>query len=338
MEPEVSPDLARKALQADVRNTLQDVAQGGTLPTPKRQLFMGVITDAASPGEILQSREAALLRKFAAGGRLTKEELAEIAHLLPAAQGPYSVVLTEARYRRPYREYAAFYSVDISTIKWWVKQGKKNPKGPDLPPLDTPREMPAWWERDRGNMKQRCPDNVLAAARADGADQRAEVARAPTVARDAVTVGTVSRVTTAPASPDEGFLENLRTLREQRAVAYQELLNAQSDAPVDNAKVEQCRRRFVQMDAAAQRAEEKAPDILEKLGRYLDKDELAQDLGRMLKNLADSLWSLRRRLKPRLAQAADEAEEDAIWQSGLDEAFEELRLSGYAEPFALQAA
>lgn len=332
MNQPVSPELAEKALQADVRNTLTDVAQGGTLPAGKRQLFLDVVIGGAAPKEIVDARRAALLRRFAQGGRLSKEELAEIADFMPAN---HCHAVTEGAYRRTYVEYEAIYHRKERTILWWVKQGKHATNGPDLPPLDSPKDMPAWWERVMSN-KQKCPDNILAAARADNADV---VVPVPVPIQRTPLPSPASAPMPRGDSPDvdasTGFEGNLRNLRQQVAIAYQELIEAQQATPRVEAAIEQARRRWLQLDSAAQTAEAKAPDILEKLGRFIDRETLAPELGSMLSAVNNATRSLYRRLKAQLLKATDEAEEDAIWQRGVDEMYEELQSSGYSAPFTL---
>lgn len=139
-------------------------------------------------------------------------------------------------------------------------------------------------------------------------------------------------------APSSGFESNLKNNRQQLAIAYQELLDAQQAVPRDAAAVEQARRRWMQLDAAVQKAEEKAPDIFEKTGRSIDRDDLAAELAPMLSAMAESFRSMRHRIKSRLTKAADDAEADAIWQAAVDEVFDELNRSGYSQPFHLQHA
>jgi hypothetical protein len=67
------------------------------------------------------------------------------------------IVGNRARYPRQLREYAAAYRVHVWTIKQWIKTGKA---GPELPPLDHPGQMAAWYERTHSHC---APDNLLAA-------------------------------------------------------------------------------------------------------------------------------------------------------------------------------
>ena len=57
-------------------------------------------------------------------------------------------------------DYGPVYGVKERAVKQWVSNGRKATP-PDLPPLDNPNEMPAWWGR---RMKQAVPSNILQAA------------------------------------------------------------------------------------------------------------------------------------------------------------------------------
>src|SRR5689334_1349322 len=51
-------------------------------------------------------------------------------------------------YLHAYSHYAPLYGyADVKTIKRFVKMGKNAQPKPDMPPLDDPLEMPAWWRR-----------------------------------------------------------------------------------------------------------------------------------------------------------------------------------------------
>ena len=70
-------------------------------------------------------------------------------------------------YLHPYKHYLAVYgyqSADAKTIKRLVKKGKEAQPKADLPPLDSPADMPAWWRRNFPNAK--VPDGIRRAASA----------------------------------------------------------------------------------------------------------------------------------------------------------------------------
>lgn len=340
LAPDIAPDLAKRGLEADARNTLTNVAHGDTLPESKRQLLLSALISEAKPEEVVQARIHAILLRFADGKRLTKDELAEIAHLLPQQHAPYSKSLTEGNHRKPYKDYEVVYGKKERTIKWWVTQGKMAPGGADLPPLDHPAEMPIWWDRV---MKQRCPQSVIDAARAS--------ASAPSPPSVSVSQGT------SPPSPPKAAAsmssstprfempvvttqeQNLQHLKEQLARVRHELLEAQNEQPSDQSKIEAKERKWRELRSEVDKAEEAVFKMRSKQGKLADLDQLGSELLPMLVTVANAVRSVRTRLKSRLAAAASEDEEDRLWQEGIDECFAELIAGGFItrEQLALAA-
>ncbi|MDP1589634.1 MAG: hypothetical protein Q8M07_17910 [Prosthecobacter sp.] len=332
LAPDITPDLAKRGLEAGARNTLTNVAHGDTLPESKRQLLLSALISEAKPEEVVQARIHAILLRYTEGKRLTKDELAEIAHLLPQQHAPYSKTLTEGNHRRPYKEYETIYGKKERTIKWWVTQGKTAAGGADLPPLDQPTEMPVWWDRV---MKQRCPQSVLDAARA---------------ASSSPTAAPASKTATAPASPPGGMPrfeapavttqeQNLQHLKEQLARVRHELLEAQNENPPDQSRIEAKERKWRELRSEVDKAEEAVFKMRSKQGKLIDIEQLGSELLPMLVTVANSIRSVRTRIKPRLASARSDEEEEKLWQEGIDECFAELIAGGFIsrEQLALAA-
>ena len=113
------------------------------------QMLLG----ANDAGAIGFGREHGLLLDFVTGVKLTSGERREIALLIEGVRLKV--------YSQPYHRYAEIYGKKLRVIKWYVKQGQTHPGGPDLPPFDSPGDMPLWWGRV---MKQRCPPSIMMAA------------------------------------------------------------------------------------------------------------------------------------------------------------------------------
>lgn len=332
LAPDITPDLAKRGLEADARNTLTNVAHGDTLPESKRQLLLSALISEAKPEEVIQARIHSILLRFADGKRLTKEELAEIAHLLPPQHAPYSKSLTDGKHRRPYKEYEALYGKKERTIKWWVDQGKKASGGADLPPLDHPTEMPVWWDRV---MKQRCPQSVLDAARAASSSPPPPPAT-KTAAAPPPSAGGMPRFETPAVTTQE---QNLQHLKEQLARVRHELLEAQNETPPDPSKIEAKERKWRELRSEVDKAEEAVFKMRSKQGKLIDIEQLGSELLPMLVTVANSIRSVRTRIKPRLASAKSDEEEEKLWQEGIDECFAELIAGGFItrEQLALAA-
>lgn len=332
LAPDIAPDLAKRGLEADARNTLTNVAHGDTLPESKRQLLLSALITEAKPEEVVQARIYAILLRFADGKRLTKDELGEIAHLLPQQHAPYSKSLTEGNHRKPYKDYEAVYGKKERTIKWWVTQGKMAPGGADLPPLDQPAEMPIWWDRV---MKQRCPQSVIDAARSASSSPlpppSSKAAAAPPPAS-----GSMPRFETPAVTTQE---QNLQHLKEQLARVRHELLEAQNETPPDPSKIEAKERKWRELRSEVDKAEESVFKMRSKQGKLIDIEQLGSELLPMLVTVANAIRSVRTRLKSRLAAASSEDEEEKLWQEGIDECFAELIAGGFItrEQLALAA-
>ncbi len=77
-------------------------------------------------------------------------------------------------YSRRLEDYQAQYSTDVRNIKKWIARGRSAEAGADLPPLDDPDKMIAWWER---HMAHRVPAKLLEAKAAAGPCREATRAR-----------------------------------------------------------------------------------------------------------------------------------------------------------------
>jgi hypothetical protein len=168
MEPNpLTPDVAEKVLRADLQNTVAKVAAGGKLAATDRQRFEAASVPASPTAEDLArlrlNRQAALIRRWAEGGKLTPDEMAEVHPILPAellASTPAQIcthVRTRTRLLKAYEDYAKFFGKGLRTVKRWAAVGKA--KG-DPFPFDDPPSVPAWWGR---NMEYSIPAEVLAA-------------------------------------------------------------------------------------------------------------------------------------------------------------------------------
>lgn len=142
---------------------MKKVTDGCTLNNQERELMERCLTQGTAPDELQRARIAALIRKWATGGKLNFDEQREIGAFIPDGR----VVLqriTKENYAKSYRHYAKVFldagmkgkNVDdvIRNLKRWVSVGRsKTP--PDLPPFDDLHQLAEWWARC---MKWRVPD------------------------------------------------------------------------------------------------------------------------------------------------------------------------------------
>lgn len=148
---EVSKELATKVLAADLRNVIQKVSTGGTLSPTERELMERCLAMEAVPEELQKARAAALIRKYAMGGKLTKEDRRELGGFLPDDRPVIRRVSSEA-YKHPYHHYAQQLGLkgkdEPRKLKRWVAEGRKKTP-PDLPPFDQLDQLAAWWRRNK---------------------------------------------------------------------------------------------------------------------------------------------------------------------------------------------
>lgn len=121
---------------------------------------------------------------------------------------------------RPYKDYAQLYQKSERTLKRLVADGRA--KG-DLPPLDSPVDLVAWWER---NMVHRVPAAILAAA---GGDAMMEIPRAreiPPVAPEPVSEEAPPPITPQIVSGELGLHAALASIENLEAALRSEAANA----------------------------------------------------------------------------------------------------------------
>lgn len=151
------PDLAGKVLTA-----------GGILTGTQHSLVQGF---TLTPDVAHQARIGALLKRWAGGGQLAAEEIAEVRMLhpdfasdtataaLPLPGEPPALPDKPGRLTSEQLDrWQALYDTDHRQLRRWHRHGEDKR---DAVPFDHPARMPAWWAR---NMKHRVPPKILSAA------------------------------------------------------------------------------------------------------------------------------------------------------------------------------
>jgi hypothetical protein len=150
--PEVSPDLAEKVLSADLRNVIKKVGDGSALSPTEREMMERYLAE-----DLQKVRAAALLRRWATGGKLNKGEQQEIRAFVGSASPATETTEAPSRlrsdqYQQPLRVYANQIWPEkrtdnsVRTLKRWVALGREaDPQ--DFPPFDQPDQLAAWFER-----------------------------------------------------------------------------------------------------------------------------------------------------------------------------------------------
>lgn len=180
----ITPELAAKVLDADLRNIVKKVSDGGILSPSERQMLQ----NAAFPESQAKAKRAvALALKYSSGSRLTASELAEVREMHPgfapeAAPAPEPTPddgrppldLTPeplpskgdgALTKRQLDEWGTMYGVEHRQLRRWIEKGRENN---DPCPLDAPVEMVRWIENENniGKLRSKVRDAVAKAAAA----------------------------------------------------------------------------------------------------------------------------------------------------------------------------
>jgi hypothetical protein len=345
---ELTPELAGKVLQAETRNLIKKVGDGGSLTTTERQMFLGVLDEHADASELLKKRVTALLRKWLDGGRLSKEEREEISHVLPDARyivdGGQAQVEPAAEeqpgpeQRRPLteREACEAYEVSRATYYRWKAMGDSLPEGKDAPPWDDATALVGWYERmrSRGLFKHRCPKGLLVAAKAPQGAAAAKTNRATTEPPP-------QEEHASPPGPRQpvgkrGFLAELEALQEQVAMLREDYERELQARNTDRAAV--LKAEYLGLLETLRKYEKDKEQIATATNELVRKSEVEKDLAERLPAIVASLEYLIDRVDGVLVNVTDRAERRRIWRQELAACFKSMATSRFAQPFTLEAA
>lgn len=237
------------------------------------------------------------------------------------------------KYPKSLAHYAAVYGKSVRSIGYYIEAGRTHPMGEQLPPLDDPEKMPAWWS---GVMDQACPRSILEAASAAGS---AVIGNQPP---RSVSLPDGSETPVVSSGGGGGvdladFERRLLDWKAQRDRAYIALTMAQSDPEFSEAYVTARRKEWMELDEKTGRAEEEAIQKRKELGELVHVEELRSELGPILSGIASSFRVMYHRLRPQLKDAADQSQEDKIIQGGIDSLFAELKTARFHEGLRLVA-
>ncbi|PAW76831.1 MAG: hypothetical protein B9S32_13920 [Verrucomicrobia bacterium Tous-C9LFEB] len=332
MDNSVTPELATKVLTANLRNVMSKIAAGKTLSKDERTEMEEF---ARTQDDLQKSRQAALIRKWSQGGRLTSSEISEITDILPEqiiqahqrAEPIPNPLRSENNYLRKHSEYAIIYGFEKRTIKRWIQTGREaNP--PELPPLDDPSAMPSWWGK---YMTWRVPDKIIEAARA------AKAAESPApLSPVAVPVPIDSPLPPSPPvsveeSGELGLQGSLARLRDAERKAYNAWQLVLSAAEPNDGEIKNKQRIWTDIADQLRATEKASPDILQASGDLVSKSELQKVLAEIHTTIAQSFRAMIRRVLPKI-QNLTPTEADAIWNEEVDRVFAALRTNEFTAP------
>jgi len=341
----ITPEIAEKVMSASMRNLIKRISEGSTLGAPDRELMHQFSCSTELTEQHARMRLSVLLRRWSTGGRLTKGELAEIADLVPDTSTVVKRVTRET-YQRRLQDYEPIYGQkpnDARTIKRWVSLGRQKS---DLPPLDDPASMPAWWTR---HMKHQVPKRILDAASAAGPrstppapaapSSAPRTAAAPPAAPASSTPPPLQQRRTQLRPEDMGFAAKLEQLEQDVHDARQERDAAREDK-TDSSRFILAERSYDAVLTRYREFQRDAEKIMSREGRAWSEAE--HILSERLHVVNQSLRSLCVRICTKAGVSRETFETlEPVYQSELDSVFSHLAESDFSqpvEPFALEAA
>jgi hypothetical protein len=294
--------------------------------------------DASAP------RESGLLQKFLASGRLSSDEAAEIAHILPIAVS--LLVKPKANgYLRSADDYTHL-GVARRTFFRWKSAGESNADGPDLPPFDDPQHLEDWYDRmrSRGAFKHKFPKDLRLAITehlrgsppsARSAPSSSSVPSKPTDSGTAPAVGHVPSAFTA----DHGIAQGLQfeiaaeekrvaSLRVARDECYQNKQLTEGDAHD---------RRYREALDALSLIQQRYLKIAEQEARLVPVDLIEREFAPKLSAVVTSGMLLFDRIASKLREAPDHASGRAIWRRAWIEHCAGLVEGRFAPPLNLES-
>lgn len=182
-----------------------------------------------------------------------------------------------AAYAKPYLAYAQEFDSGARAIKGWVKFGKQND---DLPPLDRPAEMAAWWARV---MKHSVPEKLLA------------LSRSPIPPSDS------PQPNLPPAAPRDfshirglDLNENVQELR--RTLAIDKYLLDEAKAGREESLVALRERNYKSSFELLRKAEITLQNLQQGSGNLIDRDSVEVELAQILESLRIMRETMPRRI------------------------------------------
>jgi len=185
-------------------------------------------------------------------------------------------------YSQPYRHYAEIFGIPERTIKRWVADGKKS-QPPDLPPFDSPAELPAWWNR---HSSQQIPARLLQFV----AGEKSQVA-----ANDARDTNFNMQDTETPLTQAQKHLD----IADRRLKAA---LEPNKDGEVNESRIGAATRIWqdtLKVFLAAKHAAEEEQRIM---GQWISRTEANEEILTLAEHLRQMRTNLARRVTTELAQ------------------------------------
>lgn len=341
---DVPPELAGKVVDASMRNLMKEVSEGAVPSPANRQMFLA-LASIGNPSAIQKARETALIMKHLAGGRLSKEERQEIAHILgegrqgdpaklPSAETPTPTQPRPAVVRGP--DDYGHLAISRRTYYRWKKFGEQVPAGADLPPFDQPELLPEWYERMRthGFFKHRFPGEIAEAIERHVRSSPGQPAKVD--AREKKEQPPQS-VPNAFHGREHGAAQGLifEVEAEQRRVASLRVARDEAYANGERREGDDFDRRYREALDALSLVQQRALKIAEQEGRLVPVDMVAEELAPKIAAIVQGGLLLWDRVGAQIMEAGDHAARRKVWKTSWIEFCKTLVEGRFAPPLSL---
>lgn len=315
----ISPDLAEKVLDADLRNEIKKVSEGGTLSPSMRAMLQASLL----PGNAAKSRRIAnLLTKYSSGGRLTAGELAEVREIHPefgqdGAEQPSGPALNLTAEPSPsagdgevtraqLEQWGEIYGVEHRQLRRWIARGKECG---EPCPLDDLTAMPEWIEKHLQKIRGSLRDKVQSAA-------EAARARAPAPSPDPVSEAKTEKAEKSDGKPTPNSAsldlasvggvegESVELFRKLFAAVKMQLEEAYASGVED--RIRTLHSRLEKVGESLRKHEVAAEARAKRLGDYLEKVEVISEVGQALHTLSLMMEHRETRVRAELADVPPE--------------------------------
>lgn len=260
--------------------------------------------DAAQLELMKEQRCASLIRRWLRAGKLNEKEKAEISDLIPLAilnAGPTSPGAQEAaasavrlgplntrkhaKYAKKLPDYFDTYETGDRGLKYWIRKGKLLG---DLPPLDDPPLMAAWYRRCMPS--QQVPDKLLASEKPAITDPLAGSSEPAVIAKSGEpTGGTGGGGTSAPRDFSQvkslGLADNVEALRQTHAINKQLLDEALAADPPNDNMTQLRQKNFERSFELLRKAESSLVELQKLRGNLVDIESVRTELSQFLESL-----------------------------------------------------
>ena len=254
-----------------------------------------------------------------------------------------AVPIVRATFAHPLSHYVGVFGSDVRTMKRWIAKGRGSTPA-DLPPLDAPSEMAAWWSR---NMTWGVPERLLALASPTAPTP--PVADAP-AASTASASGPASPTTTSEAAKSSGgarkldlpegsgFSAALDRARNAERTAYAAWQGELAKDPFDAGQEEMRHRSWQRAVETVRKMEKDAAEIMDSDNEFVRVSEYDAVVAEKLQVLNQTIRSAIVRVATKLSLPADIfSRVNQAFQAEIDNSFQQLADSDYSgSTFQLQ--